>query len=87
MDAGSGASRLQAAVRVSQGRVGGHGGGGGVVLVVLLGAAAHCCTCAMRNRERPVFSHRVVGAHLCHCGYSSLFHLIFNDPRMQSFTV
>lgn len=58
-----------------------------MVLLVLLGAAAHCCTCAMRNRERPVVSHRAFGARLCHCGYSSLFHLVFNDPRMQSFTV
>lgn len=40
---------------------------GGVVLVVLLGVAAHCCTCAIKNRERPVVSRQAAGAHLCHC--------------------
>lgn len=51
-----------------------------MVLVVLLGAAAHCCTCAMRNKDRPVVSQSIT---VCVLGVKKYYGEFFGDSTLH----
>lgn len=54
--------------------------------MVLLGAAAHCCTCAMRNKDRPVVSQSIT---VCVLGVKEILWRMFwrFDAPPQSLSV